>query len=243
MKGSLEVLKKVIIYGLGKPDGSMIIELFKNLGVKEELEIIANSICFPSRHLVSIHELQEGLPKSSTPGRVFSVEQRGDSILLNIDGLAQSDQFNKHMMYILYTKILKAWFKKSKTGDFYSPYTPPIEIEHLARIELINRFKSIEFQSLLPLANLICGLLAEGRIPSINSEEELSASFAEQRLHEAIDYYEQAAVDAKFTDFVNYIVKDIKTKTVFSSVQERLSNVECLAPVECAAVASSSCTM
>jgi hypothetical protein len=82
-----------------------------------------------------------------------------------------------------------------------------------------------------PLVRLIEGLLIEGRIPVISDLTDELDKYWEQRTHDAVSLYGQAARDKFLRPMVDYLLWEIKNEIDFSSVRKRLARFD-LSPSE-----------
>ncbi|MGQ3892824.1 hypothetical protein [Legionella sp. CNM-4043-24] len=109
----------------------------------------------------------------------------------------------------------------------YYPKTPEHPFQLFIRGEPMGKNK---FKALIdclrnnrePLVLLLEGLLVEGRIPVSAEETGDPHAHWEQRAHDAISRYGEAARDPDLRELVNYLLWEIKTTSPYASVQQRL---------------------
>lgn len=106
--------------------------------------------------------------------------------------------------------------------------TSPVEIDETYLNTVIT---ALEREN-TPLAFLTCGLLLEGRITNIADEPSDLTAYYEKRIHDAISFYEKAAVSNELKPLVNFLLWEIRTVSELESVLKRIHQFDLLPPSE-----------
>ncbi|CAM2911070.1 hypothetical protein [Legionella worsleiensis] len=126
----------------------------------------------------------------------------------------------------LYEDVDNLILCKRNSAQFFEIITLGKKIDEPKLNKLINILESWDY----PVANLVSGLLLEGRIRSVVKERDHPNVYWEKRIHDAITFYNKAATDKTLKPTVDFILWEIKTTSPIPSVQIRLSQYDLTPP-------------